>query len=60
MDKKTEKSQAEKLEEKLISNHKNGGLILSDDKLKKADNFPMATKLFSIKPKQNVKLYQKR
>lgn len=39
MDKKNEKNQAEKLQEKLLSNHKHGGLILSDDKLKKADKF---------------------
>ncbi len=51
MDKKTEKSQAEKLEEKLISNHKNAGLILSDDKLKKADKFSDGYKEFLDKAK---------
>lgn len=51
MDKKTEKTQAEKLAEKLLSNHKHGGLILSDDKLKKADKFAEDYKKFLDKAK---------
>ena len=51
MDKKNEKTQAEKLEEKLLSNHKNGGLILSDDKIKKADKFAEGYKDFLDKAK---------
>lgn len=51
MDKKNEKTQAEKLEEKLISNHKHGGLILSDDKLKKSDKFAEGYKDFINKAK---------
>lgn len=51
MDKKTEKSTAEKLQEKLISDHKHGGLILSDAKLKKAFNFCDGYKQFLNKAK---------
>ena len=51
MDKKNEKTQAEKLAEKLLSNKKHGGLVLSDDKLKKADKFCEGYKDFLDKAK---------
>ncbi|MGN1133832.1 MAG: aminopeptidase [Oscillospiraceae bacterium] len=46
MEKKKEKTQAEKLTEKLLSQPKNGGLVLSDEKLKKADKFAEGYKSF--------------
>ncbi len=46
MEKKNERSKAEKLSEKLLSDHKNGGLRLSDEKLKKADKFAVGYKQF--------------
>lgn len=46
MDKKNEKTQAEKLSERLLSDHKHAGLILNDDKLKKADKFCEGYKKF--------------
>lgn len=39
MDKTKEKTEGEKLSEKLLANHKHGGLLLSDEKIKKADKF---------------------
>ena len=51
MDKNIEKTEGEKLAEKLLSNHKNGGLILSDSKLKKALSFSEDYKDFLNKAK---------
>lgn len=56
MDKNIEKTEGEKLAEKLLSNHKNGGLILSDSKLKKRFLFPRIIRTFLIRQKQNAKL----
>lgn len=44
--KKKEKSEGEKLAEKLLSDKKNGGLRLSEEKLKKADKFCEGYKSF--------------
>ncbi len=46
MEKIKDKSEAEILSEKLLSNPKNGGLILSDEKIKKADKFCEGYKSF--------------
>ena len=45
--KKKEKSEGEKLAEKLLSDKKNGGLRLSEEKLKKADKFCEGVRLLS-------------
>ena len=44
--KKKEKSEGEKLAEKLLSDKKNGGLRLSEEKIKKADKFCEGYKSF--------------
>ena len=49
--KKKEKSEGEKLAEKLLSDKKNGGLRLSEEKLKKADKFCEGYKSFLNKAK---------
>lgn len=51
MDKSVEKTEGEKLAEKLLSDHKHGGLILSDSKLKKAMSFSEDYKSFLNKAK---------
>lgn len=51
MDKIKEKSEGEKLSEKLLADHKHGALILSDDKIKKADKFAEDYKCFLDKAK---------
>ena len=51
MDKNNEKTEGEKLAEKLLSDHKHGGLILSDNKLKKAMTFSEDYKDFLNKAK---------
>ena len=54
--KKKEKSEGEKLAEKLLSDKKNGGLRLSEEKLKKADKFCEGYKSFLNLQKQSVRL----
>lgn len=51
MDKSVEKTEGEKLAEKLLSDHKHGGLILSDSKLKKVMSFSEDYKSFLNKAK---------
>ena len=51
MDKKKEKTDGQKLAEKLLSDKKNGALRLSDEKLKKADKFCESYKNFLDKAK---------
>ena len=54
--KKKEKSEGEKLAEKLLSDKKNGGLRLSEEKLKKADKICEGKKSFLNTKKQSVRL----
>ena len=53
--KKKEKSEGEKLAEKLLSDKKNGGLRLSEEKIKKADKFCEGYKSF-LNTAQSVRL----